>query len=179
MKIVTLALILLPSLGFAEPCTDLLNFKMKKLRSSEQVNFCEAFQNKLILAVNTASTCGFTPQFKGLEALYKKYKDQGLVVLGFPSGDFFQEYDNPEETAKVCYVNYGVTFPMFKKSAVSGSDANKFFKKLTALSDTRPKWNFYKYLVKRDGTSVEAFSNFTEPEELDSKIKMLLNPDLP
>jgi glutathione peroxidase len=177
MKKLLFALILLPSLGFAEPCTDVLNFKMAKLRSSEQIDFCKAYQNKVILAVNTASTCGFTPQFKGLQALYEKYKDQGLVVLGFPSGDFFQEFENAEETAKVCYVNYGVTFPMFAKSAVSGSDANVFFQKLSTLSDTRPKWNFYKYLVDRNGTSVESFSNFTKPEELESKIEALLNTD--
>ncbi len=174
MKIFTFILILLPSLGFAEPCPDLLNFKMNKLKSSESVDFCKAYQNKVILAVNTASTCGFTPQFEGLQALYEKYKDQGLVVLGFPSGDFYQEFDDAEETAKVCYINYGVTFPMFKKSAVSGSDANLFFKKLARLSDTRPKWNFYKYLVSKSGLSVASFSNFTKPEELESKIQALL-----
>lgn len=175
MKIIALVLILLPGLGFAEPCADLLNVNMNKLRSSKSVDFCKAYQDKVILAVNTASTCGFTPQFKGLQALYEKYKDRGLVVLGFPSGDFFQEYDNAEETAKVCYVNYGVTFPMFEKSAVSGSDANPFFQKLTTLSDTRPKWNFYKYLVSKNGLSVESFTNFTEPKELESKIEALLN----
>ncbi len=175
MKILALALMLLPSLAFAEPCADLLTVKMNKLRSSESVDFCKAYQNKVILAVNTASTCGFTPQFKGLQALYEKYKDQGLVVLGFPSGDFFQEFDDAEETAKVCYANYGVSFPMFEKSAVSGADANPFFQKLTSLSDTRPKWNFYKYLVNKNGLSVESFSNFTTPEELEPKIKALLD----
>lgn len=175
MKILALVLTLIPSLCFADPCTDLLNYKMNKLRSSESVDFCESYQNKVILAVNTASTCGFTPQFKGLQALYEKYKDQGLVVLGFPSGDFFQEFDKAEETAKVCYLNYGVTFPMFEKSAVSGADANGFFKNLSTLSDTRPKWNFYKYLVSRNGKQVESFSNFTKPAELEAKIELLLN----
>ncbi len=175
MKKLGLLLMLLPILAIAEPCADLLNFKMKGLRSAEQVDFCKDYQGKVILAVNTASTCGFTPQFKGLEALYKKYKDKGLVVLGFPSGDFFQEFDTAEETAKVCYVNYGVTFPMFEKSAVRGEDANSFFQKLSSLADTKPKWNFYKFLIGRNGTSVEAFSNFTEPKELESKIEALLD----
>jgi glutathione peroxidase len=176
-KLSFLLFVLLPALVHADPCADLLNFKMKQLRSTEQVDFCKAYQGKIILAVNTASKCGFTPQFKGLEQLYNKYKDRGLVVLGFPSADFFQEFDDSEETAKVCYINYGVTFPMFEKSAVSGSDANAFFQKLSELSETRPKWNFYKYLISRNGLSVEAFSNFTEPKELEAKIETLINSD--
>ncbi len=158
----------------AASCPDLLNFNMKKLRSDEQIDFCQAYSGKVILAVNTASTCGFTPQFKGLEALYQKYKDQGLIVLGFPSGDFKQEYDNAEETAKVCYLNYGVTFPMFSKSAVRGEDSNAFFKNLAKLSNTKPKWNFYKYLIAKDGNKVESFSSFTKPAELETKIQALL-----
>ena len=170
-----LAVLLAPFVSMAEPCSELLNNSMKRLRSSEQVNFCEAYQGKLILAVNTASNCGFTPQFKGLETLYKKYKDQGLVVLGFPSNDFNQEFDDAEKTAKVCYVNYGVTFPVMEKSVVSGSEANPFFKKLNGVTGKAPEWNFYKYLISPDGASVEAFSNTTTPEELDSKISGLLS----
>ena len=113
----------------AEPCSDLLNYKASKLRSSEELDFCQAFQGKVILAVNTASNCGYTPQFKGLEALYQKYKAQGLVVVGFPSNDFNQEFDAAEKTAKVCFINYGVTFPVLEKSAVKGSSANVFFSK--------------------------------------------------
>lgn len=158
----------------AETCADILQYKMQRLRSEEVIDFCSAYQGKVILAVNTASTCGFTPQFKGLEALYQQYKDQGLVILGFPSGDFFQEFDDPKKTAEVCYINYGVTFPMFEKSHVSGDKANTFFKNLSALSNTRPKWNFYKYLINRDGTKVESFSNFTKPEELNAQIEALL-----
>lgn len=160
----------------AEQCTDLLDFKMKQLRSADQVDFCATYKDKVILAVNTASNCGFTPQFKGLEQLYQKYKDQGLVVLGFPSGDFNQEFDDAKATAKVCYINYGVTFPMFEKSSVSGASPNPFFGKLTKLTGTAPQWNFFKYLINRDGSSVNAFHSSVTPEALDAKIKALLAP---
>jgi glutathione peroxidase len=173
-------LILLASILFsvsavgATPCSDLLNYKMSKLRSSEVLDFCQAFQGKVILAVNTASNCGYTPQFKGLEALYQKYKDLGLVVVGFPSNDFNQEFDAPEKTAKVCYINYGVTFPMLEKSAVKGTLANAFFQKLIKATDQAPEWNFYKYLIARDGTTIKAFASTVTPEQLDSKISSLL-----
>jgi glutathione peroxidase len=162
------------SAAAAEPCSDLLNYKMGKLRSSEQLDFCQAFQGKVVLAVNTASNCGFTPQFKGLEALYQKYKDKGLVVVGFPSNDFNQEFDAPEKTAKVCYINYGVTFPMLEKSVVTGSSANAFFQKLIKATGQAPEWNFYKYLIGRDGSTIEAFASNVTPEQLDSKISSLL-----
>ncbi len=160
----------------SEPCSDLLNYKASKLRSSEELDFCQAFQGKVILAVNTASNCGYTPQFKGLEALYQKYKAQGLVVVGFPSNDFNQEFDAAEKTAKVCFINYGVTFPVLEKSAVKGSSANAFFQKLIKATGQAPEWNFYKYLIARDGSSVEAFSSDVTPEQLDSKISALLSP---
>ncbi len=160
----------------SEPCSDLLNYKASKLRSSEELDFCQAFQGKVILAVNTASNCGYTPQFKGLEALYQKYKAQGLVVVGFPSNDFNQEFDAAEKTAKVCFINYGVTFPVLEKSAVKGSSANAFFQKLIKATGQAPEWNFYKYLIARDGSSVEAFSSDVTPEQLDSKISAPLSP---
>jgi len=159
----------------AETCSDLLNYKMNKLRSSQELDFCQAFQGKVILAVNTASNCGYTPQFKGLEALYKKYKDKDLVIVGFPSNDFNQEFDEPEKTANRCYINYGVTFPMLEKSVVTGASANTFFQKLIKASGQAPEWNFYKYLIGRDGSFVEVFPSKVTPEELDSKISALLS----
>ena len=159
----------------AETCSDLLNYKMTKLRSSEELDFCQAFHSKVILAVNTASNCGYTPQFKGLEALYQKYKDKGLVVVGFPSNDFNQEFAEPEKTANVCYINYGVTFPMMEKSVVKGQAANAFFQKLIKTTGHTPEWNFNKYLIGRDGASVEAFASNVTPEQLDSKISSLLS----
>lgn len=159
----------------AEPCPDLLNYKMNKLRSSQVIDFCEAFQGKVILAVNTASNCGYTPQFKGLETLYQKYKDKGLVIIGFPSNDFNQEFDAPEKTANVCYINYGVTFPMLEKSVVTGAAANKFFQKLIKYSGQEPQWNFYKYLIGPEGSFIEVFASNVTPEQLDSKISGLLS----
>lgn len=162
--------------ALAESCPDILRFSAQKLRSKETVDFCQAYQGKVILAVNTASQCGFTPQFKGLEALYQKYKDKGFVILGFPSADFHQEFDDEAKTSEVCYANYGVTFPMFKPSSVRGEAANAFFKKLAAQSGTVPKWNFYKYLINVEGKVVEAVSPMTTPEDADllAKIESLL-----
>jgi len=170
----TLALLLSTPVLYAETCSDLLTFKASKLRSPDVLDFCQAFQGKVVLAVNTASNCGYTPQFSGLEALYQKYKDQGLVVVGFPSNDFYQEFDNPEKTAKVCYVNYGVTFPMLEKSAVRGSDANMFFQRLIRATNKAPQWNFYKYLIGRDGKTVTAFESSVTPEQLEGNIQALL-----
>ncbi|OQW75209.1 MAG: glutathione peroxidase [Proteobacteria bacterium ST_bin11] len=163
------------SVAAAEPCPDLLNYKMTKLRSSEQIDFCQAFQGKVILAVNTASNCGYTPQFKGLEALYQKYKDKGLVVLGFPSNDFNQEFAEAEKTANVCYLNFGVTFPMLEKSQVKGKTANGFFLNLIKATGQAPGWNFHKYLIDRSGASVAAFSSEVTPEQLDSQVSALLS----
>jgi glutathione peroxidase len=181
MKVRLLAFLLLTlgtSMTQASECPDLLQFSLKKLRSDETVDFCQAYAGKVILAVNTASQCGFTPQFKGLEALYQKYKARGLVVLGFPSGDFHQEFDNAEQTSKVCHLNYGVTFPMFAKTGVRGDDTNAFFKKLAERTGTTPKWNFYKYLIDSKGQVVDSYASTTTPEDLDlrARIETLLGP---
>lgn len=172
--LLTLALLIFSSTPQADGCSDLLTFKANKLRSPDVLDFCQSFQGKVILAVNTASNCGYTPQFSGLEALHQKYKDQGLVVVGFPSNDFYQEFDNPEKTANVCYLNYGVTFPMLEKSSVKGSDANMFFQHLIRATNKPPQWNFYKYLIARDGKTVTAFESSVTPEQLDGKIQSLL-----
>ncbi|ATC85457.1 glutathione peroxidase [Pseudoalteromonas arctica] len=144
-----------------QDCQDFTNVDIRKLRSKESTNLCQ-FKNKPLLIVNTASNCGFTYQFKGLEALYQQYKEQGLVVLGFPSDDFFQEEDNEKETAKVCFVNYGVTFPMFATSKVRGSEANPIFKYLNEQTSS-PNWNFYKYLVSADRKTVLRFNSKVAP----------------
>jgi glutathione peroxidase len=160
----------------AAECPPLLDFEARPLRGGEPVKLCEAYRGKVILAVNTASQCGYTPQFKGMEALYQKYKDRGLVVLGFPSNDFRQEFAEAEKTAEVCYLNYGVTFPMFAKSAVKGGAANPFFRHLAEQSGTEPRWNFFKYLVDAQGGAVAAYPSATEPDdaELTGKIEGLL-----
>ena len=145
-----------------QTCDDFTNVDIRKLRSKESINLCD-YKNKPLLIVNTASNCGFTPQFESLEKLHKTYKDEGLVVLGFPSDDFFQEEDNEKETAKVCFINYGVTFPMFATSEVRGSDANPIFKHLNQQTSS-PNWNFYKYLVSADRKTILRFNSKVKPD---------------
>jgi len=145
-------------------CAPFLRYTIRRLHSQVRLDLCELTAGKPLLIVNTASHCGFTPQFKGLEAIYKKYQSQGLVVLGFPSDDFFQEEDEEKDTAKVCFVNYGVTFPMMKTINVRGSDAHPIFKHL-ADKTTSPKWNFYKYLVSRDGKHIKHFNSRVTPDD--------------
>lgn len=152
-------------------CPDYLNYQAKRLHSEETVNLCELTKNKPVLIVNTASNCGFTPQFKELEAIHQKYKGQGLVVIGFPSDDFFQEENDEAETAKVCYINYGVSFTMLSPSAVRGSDVNKVFNYL-AEQTVSPKWNFYKYVVSADGQQVTQFNSMVSP--LDKQITQVI-----
>jgi glutathione peroxidase len=134
------------------------------LQDEKTQNLCQ-YSGKVVLVVNTASYCGFTPQYKGLEALYDKYKNEGLVVLGFPSNDFSQEPDNNQQIADFCENTFGVKFPMFTKTAVRGEHASKLFKELARTTNTVPKWNFYKYLIGRDGQKVKSFSSMTGPQD--------------
>jgi glutathione peroxidase len=119
----------------------------------------------VVVVVNTASFCGFTPQYKGLEALSAKYKDRGLVVLGFPSNDFSQEPDSNAKIADFCENTFGVKFPMFVKTTVRGAEALPLFKQLAEQTGTTPKWNFYKYVISRDGKSIHSYSSMTGPQD--------------
>lgn len=150
----------------AAECPPLLQGELQQLRSKERIDLCQRFAGKPLLVVNTASHCGFTPQFKGLEALYQRYKGQGLEVLGVPSDDFKQEAADTSETATVCFVNYGVTFAMSEPQVVSGDDALPLFRELAAQSSA-PRWNFYKYVVGRDGKVIASFSSLTKPDDPD------------
>jgi glutathione peroxidase len=152
----------------AAACNNLLDFSHRRLASSQEENLCQAYAGQVLLVVNTASRCGFTGQFSDLESLFQKYREDGLVVLGFPSDDFNQELDQEEATAEVCFINYGVTFPMFATSPVSGEQANALFAGL-AEAEQAPRWNFTKYLIGRDGEVVDSFGSRVQP--LDSELE--------
>jgi glutathione peroxidase len=157
-------------------CSPLLSQTFPRLQDDAPQNLCQ-YQGKVILVVNTASFCGFTSQYEGLEKVYAKYKDQGFVVLGFPSNDFGQqEPGSNKEIADFCKNTYDVKFPMFAKSSVSGSNVNPLFKILIAKTGTTPKWNFYKYLIDRNGNVVDSYGSMTKPtsSSITAEIQKLL-----
>ncbi len=140
----------------------------------------DAYRGQVLLIVNTASKCGFTPQFKGLEAMYEKYKDKGLMVLGFPCNQFLnQDPGSDAEISEFCELNYGVTFPMFAKIDVNGENAHPLFRHLSAaapglLGSKAVKWNFTKFLVDRKGNVINRYAPATKPEDIASDIEKLL-----
>ncbi|MGB1562945.1 MAG: glutathione peroxidase [Sinimarinibacterium flocculans] len=164
MAVLLAAALTAPYGAAAAACSSpLLDTSAKRLVGPEE-SLCE-HAGKAVLIVNTASRCGYTPQYEGLEALWQRYRDQGLVVLGFPSDQFGgQEPGDDAEIAKFCKVNYGVSFPMFTKSNVSGRDAIPLYKELIKITGESPKWNFHKYLIARDGRSVQAFGSDVKPD---------------
>jgi glutathione peroxidase len=162
-RIIASALLLLAAPVLA--CqSELLNQDFRKLASEDEVNLCDAYEGKVLLVVNTASKCGNTPQYDGLEKLYDQYGEDGLVVLGFPSNDFMgQEPGTEEQIEEFCRLTYGVQFPMFEKTTVKKKDAHPFFVALADASGTYPTWNFHKYLIGRDGELIREFSPRTKP----------------
>ena len=147
----------------AAACPALLQHQFPRLQDEKPQSLCQ-YSGKVLLVVNTASYCGFTGQYKGLEALHRKYKDKGLVVLGFPSNDFAQETGNNQQIAEFCENTFGVKFPMFAKSSVTGSQASAFYQQLAAQSGSTPRWNFHKYLLGRDGKVVDSYGSMTGPD---------------
>jgi len=147
----------------AQQCPAYLNQDFRKLHSSQSVNLCKAYAGKPLLIINTASHCGFTPQFKGLEAVHEKYQARGLVVVGFASDDFNQEAKDEAEAADTCFLNYGVTFTMLAPQHVKGPRANPVFREL-ARQTKAPGWNFNKYLVQGDGKVVQHFGSSVAPD---------------
>ena len=175
LSILSLGLLsIMTSTSSSAACAALYNHKITTLQG-ETLNLCD-YQDKPILVVNTASKCGFTPQFEALEGLYKKHKDQGLLVIGFPSNDFRQDPGDNKAIGDFCKMTYGVQFPMATKSVVSGPNANAFYKQLAAKSGTAPQWNFYKYVITPGGKQVTAYASTVSPDsaELTGKFKPYL-----
>ena len=165
------AVLLLSTQALAQACSGLLNHSYTSLQG-KPVNLCD-FAGRPILVVNTASKCGYTPQFEKLEALHRSYQGRGLVVLGFPSNDFNQELATNQEIAQFCKLTYSVEFPMIEKGSVSGPGANVFFKQLAAASGAAPQWNFHKYLIAPDGKTVHSFGTRVEPDSREVMGKLL------
>lgn len=156
-------------------CPAVLKHTFNRLQDEAPQDLCQ-YAGKVVLVVNTASYCGFTPQYEGLEALYAKYAARGLVVLGFPSNDFKQESSDAKKIADLCYNTYGVKFPMFASSSVTGTTANPLYTELIKATGNQPKWNFNKYLIDRNGKVVEYFPSKVTPQDpaLVSKIEQAL-----
>lgn len=153
-----------PQAAVSKNCPALLRGTYPKLQDDSPQPLCQ-FAGQVILVVNTASYCGFTRQYDGLERLYEKYKDRGFVVLGFPSNDFGQqEPDSNKKIADFCRNTYGIKFPMFAKTSVRGPDASPLFKQLASLTGDTPGWNFHKYLISREGSQVLSFGSQIAPE---------------
>ena len=145
-------------------CAPLLQHNFLRLQDEKPQSLCQ-YSGKVLVVVNTASFCGFTSQYAGLEALHARYRDKGLVVLGFPSNDFSQETGSNKEIAEFCENTFGVKFPMFAKSSVTGKTANPLYKQLADKTSSPPRWNFHKYVVARDGQSVSSFKTAVDPKD--------------
>ncbi len=164
----TVALCVLPGIshGATAACPALLDQRFKSLQGQPQ-NLCQ-YSGKVVVVVNTASYCGFTEQYKGLQAIYDKYKEKGLVVVGFPANDFGkQEPGSNAEVADFCERTYKVKFPMLEKTSVVEGQANPMHEALFKATGQRPKWNFHKYLIGRDGKSVQSFGSRVNPESVE------------
>jgi glutathione peroxidase len=147
----------------AASCPAWLDQDYRKLHAPQRVNLCRAFAGKPLLIVNTASHCGYTPQFKGLEAAWQKYRNRGLVVVGFASDDFNQEDASEAKAAEICFLNNGVTFTMLAPTHVKGAKANPVFREL-ARQTQAPSWNFNKYLVRADGRVLQRLDGGVSPQ---------------
>ena len=152
-----------PGNSAAAACPALLQHTVLRLQDEQPQSLCQ-YSGKVLLVVNTASFCGFTGQYEGLEALHKRFQAKGLVVLGFPSNDFSQETGDNKQIAAFCSNTFGVKFPMFTKTGVTGDAASPLYRQLAQQSGKSPRWNFYKYLVGRDGRVLESYSSMTGPD---------------
>lgn len=179
LKWIISLILFVPASHASENCSPLLNHTVPTLVSHTPVNLCQAYQGKVLLIVNTASKCGYTYQYDGLEKLYRRYQKQGLVVLGFPSNDFGgQEPGSEKEVANFCRLTYNVDFPMFAKSSVKEGSASPLYRTLAEQAGHYPRWNFHKYLIDRSGKLVGSFPSPIKPlsSELVTEIEAALKP---
>ena len=166
ISLISLAGLLLVAAASVAGNSTLLDRDYRPLAGKSPVSLAKAYGGDVVLVVNTASKCGYTPQFEALEGLHKKYSSQGFAVLGFPSGDFkSQEYDDEKQIREFCTLTYGVKFPMFEKVHVVGENATPLYKDLTKASGEAPKWNFHKYLLGRDGRLIASWGSKTTPDD--------------
>lgn len=160
-----------------DDCAEILNFERQPLADEGVINLCHEYRGKVLLVVNTASKCAYTDQYGGLESLYDRYKDDGLVVLGFPSNDFANQEPGSEQQIKsFCRLTYGVKFPMFAKTRVAAGTDDPLFQALARHAGEYPQWNFHKYLIDRDGRLTASFPSRAEPTggALEQAVKELL-----
>lgn len=163
--------------GMASQCPENLDFNVRTLNDNSSVNLCDAYSGKVVMVVNTASKCGYTGQYEGLEALYKKHKQDGLVILGFPSNDFGgQEPGTEKQIQEFCINTYAIQFPMFQKTRVKQHHADPLFKKLGEQAGY-PRWNFHKYIIDRKGKLVESYPSPVDPTspKLIARVQELLD----
>ena len=147
-------------------CPESLDFHKRPLNDEQPVHLCDVMSGKVVLVVNTASKCAYTPQYDGLEKLHDVYKERGLIVAGFPSNDFAgQEPGTEKQIQNFCRLTYSVEFPMFEKVRVKGVSADPFYKHLARATGEQPRWNFHKYLIDRDGRVVASFSSQVTPDD--------------
>lgn len=163
-RFLTLSLLLASALAAA--AGGLLDRSFRPLAGKEPVNLAQAYGGDVLLVVNTASKCGYTPQFEALEAMHARYRTRGFAVLGFPSGDFkAQEFEDEQQIQAFCTLTYGVKFPMFQKVHVVGGEATPLYQDLARAAGEAPKWNFHKYLVGRDGRLIASFGSKVTPDD--------------
>ncbi|MGB5471957.1 MAG: glutathione peroxidase, partial [Gammaproteobacteria bacterium] len=147
-------------------CPTALDYRLRPLGQEQPVHLCEIMRGKVVLVVNTASKCAYTPQYDGLEQLYRQYRERGLMVAGFPSNDFAgQEPGTEKQIQDFCRLTYGVQFPMFEKVSVRGESAAPLYRHLAAVTGEEPRWNFHKYLVDRNGRVVASFPSQVTPDD--------------
>jgi len=165
-KSVVLSLLLIAANSAYPSCPAALDFYKRPLTGEQQVHLCDVMRGKVVLVVNTASKCAYTPQYDGLEKLYDRYRKPGLIVAGFPSNDFAgQEPGTEKQIQDFCRLTYAVQFPMFEKVRVKGESADPFYKYLATVTGQQPRWNFHKYVLDREGRVVASFPGQVEPND--------------